>query len=50
MPQDVQPRERRSVVVRQGYEEASNVKLVEELVNMITVSRLYEANMKLTHA
>ena len=35
------------MVVRQGYQEASNVKLVDELVNMILVSRLYEANMKL---
>ena len=36
-----------NVVIRQGYQEASNVKLVDELVNMILVSRMYEANMKL---
>jgi flagellar basal-body rod protein FlgF len=36
-----------SIVVKQGYQEASNVKIVEELVDMIMVSRLYEANMKL---
>lgn len=46
-PPEVQPREAASVSVRQGYEEASNVKLIDELVNMILVSRLYEANMKL---
>jgi flagellar basal-body rod protein FlgF len=45
-PRNVQPAEAANVSVRQGYEEASNVKLVDELVNMIMVSRLYEANMK----
>jgi len=35
------------VTVKQGYREASNVTLVEELVNMITVTRAYEANVKL---
>jgi flagellar basal-body rod protein FlgG len=47
-PKNVQPKDAASATVRQGYEEASNVKLVDELVNMIMVSRLYEANMKLT--
>jgi len=46
-PTDVRPIEGANVTVRQGYEEASNVKLIDELVNMIMVSRLYEANMKL---
>jgi flagellar basal body rod protein FlgG len=32
--------------VRQGFQENSNVKMVEELVDMIMVTRLYEANMK----
>ncbi len=45
-PADVQPVNAANVAVRQGYEEASNVTLVDELVNMIVVSRLYEANMK----
>lgn len=45
-PKDVQPTDAANVAVRQGYEEASNVTLVDELVNMIMVSRLYEANMK----
>jgi flagellar basal body rod protein FlgG len=35
-----------NMVVKQGYQEASNVKLVDELVNMIMVSKLYEANTK----
>jgi flagellar basal body rod protein FlgG len=48
VPKEVQPKDAANVTVQQGYEEASNVKLVDELVNMIMVSRLYEANMKLT--
>ncbi len=32
--------------VHQGYQEASNVNTVDELVGLITVSRLYEANLK----
>jgi flagellar basal-body rod protein FlgF len=46
-PKDVTPVEATDVIVRQGYQEASNVKLVDELVNMILVSRMYESNMKL---
>ncbi len=34
------------LIVKQGYQEASNVKVMDELVDMILVSRLYEANMK----
>ena len=45
-PADVPPMDALNVTVQQGYKEASNVKLVDELVNMIVVSRLYEANMK----
>ena len=33
------------IIVKQGFQEASNVQLVEELVDMIMVARLYEANM-----
>lgn len=40
------PAEAENIVVQQGYQESSNVKMVEELVDMIMVSRLYEANMK----
>ena len=32
--------------VQQGFQETSNVKAVEELVGLITVTRLYEANIK----
>jgi len=46
MPEDIQPIVAENVVVKQGYQEASNVKMIDELVNMIIVSRLYEANMK----
>ncbi len=38
------------IVVKNGYQEASNVQMVEELVDMLMVSRLYEANMKLVAA
>ncbi len=34
------------MVVKQKFQEASNVKIIEELVDMILVTRLYEANMK----
>ena len=47
VPEDVDPVPATDVVVKQGYQEASNVKLVDELVSMILVSRMYEANMKL---
>lgn len=46
-PPDVVPVDAENVVIKQGYQEGSNVKLVDELVNMILVSRMYEANMKL---
>jgi len=47
MPEpDIQPVPAENIVVKQGYQEASNVKIVDELVDMIMVSRLYEANMK----
>jgi flagellar basal body rod protein FlgG len=48
-PEDVEPRDAEDVVVRQGCREASNVKMAEELVSMILVSRMYEANMKLVN-
>jgi flagellar basal body rod protein FlgG len=46
-PTGVEPVEATSPVIKQGYQEASNVRIIDELVNLITVSRLYEANMKL---
>lgn len=48
MPDEsVSPTPATGVIVKQGYQESSNVKLVDELVDMIMVTRLYEANMKL---
>jgi flagellar basal-body rod protein FlgF len=49
-PTGVEPAEMEGPIVRQGYQEASNVKMIDELVNMIMVSRLYEANMRLVNA
>ena len=46
MPENIQPIVAENIVVKQGYQEASNVKMIDELVNMTIVSRLYEANMK----
>jgi flagellar basal body rod protein FlgG len=39
-----------NIVVKKGYHEASNVKMIDELVDMLMVSRLYEANMKFVTA
>jgi flagellar hook-basal body protein len=41
-----QPVTASDVQVRQGYKEASNVNLVEELVELIKTTRLFEANLK----
>jgi flagellar basal body rod protein FlgG len=43
---NIQPAEAENIVIKQGYQEASNVQIIDELVDMILVSRLYEANMK----
>ena len=43
---DITPETAEHLIVKQGFQESSNVQLVEELVDMIMVSRLYEANMK----
>ena len=45
-PNNIQPEAAKNLIVKQGYQEGSNVQMVEELVDMIMVSRLYEANMK----
>lgn len=42
----VEPLASERMVVKQKFQEASNVKIIEELVDMIFVSRLYEANVK----
>ena len=46
-PNDVQPGAAEEALTRQGYQENSNVERMEEVVGLITVSRLYETNMKL---
>ena len=45
-PEDVEPELPENLIVKQGFQESSNVQMVEELVDMIMVTRLYEANMK----
>ncbi len=45
-PSSAAPEPAENLIVRQGFQENSNVQMVEELVDMIMVSRLYEANMK----
>jgi flagellar basal-body rod protein FlgF len=49
-PANVKPADADKLVVRQGFQEASNVQMTEELVDMIMVSRLYESNMKFLSA
>ena len=43
---NIQPVEAENSFVKQGSKEVSNVKMIEELVDMLMVTRLYEANMK----
>ena len=45
-PKTAEPQPPENLIVKQGFQEGSNVQLVEELVDMIMVTRLYEANMK----
>jgi flagellar basal-body rod protein FlgG len=45
-PEDMRPRDAEGVRMYQGYKENSNVNIVEEMVNLISVTRLYEANIK----
>jgi len=47
---DVKPEDAANVVVKQGYQETSNVQMVEELMDMIMVSRIYESNVKLINS
>ena len=50
LEEGIQPVTAENIVVKQGYQEASNVKIIDELVDMIMVSRLYEANMRFISA
>jgi flagellar basal body rod protein FlgG len=45
-PEDVRPTEADEAVVSQGRLESSNVSGTEELVRLITITRLYEANAR----
>ena len=45
-PEDAKTIEPTELTVQQKFLESSNVEMVEELVDMIMVTRLYEANMK----
>jgi flagellar basal body rod protein FlgG len=47
---DVQPAPAENAIIKQGCQETSNVKIVDELVDMIMVTRLYEANMRYVSA
>ncbi len=49
-PKGIDPTDSEKTIVSQGYQESSNVNIVTELVNLITVSRLYETNMKAIEA
>jgi flagellar basal body rod protein FlgG len=44
--ENIQPVAAENIIVKQGSQEVSNVKMIEELVDLIMVTRLYEANMK----
>lgn len=46
-PDGVRGEDAKNAMVRQGYQEKSNVRMVEELVRMMHIQRLYESNMKL---
>ncbi len=46
-PEGVVPGAAEKASIKQGYQENSNVERMEEVVGLITVSRLYETNMKL---
>ncbi len=45
-PEGMEPEPPVNLIVKQHAHEGSNVQMVEELVDMVMVSRLYEANMK----
>ena len=48
-PDAVRPKDATGVTLRQRHLEQSNVNSMEEMVNLVTVSRMYEANMKSVH-
>ncbi|HEG42452.1 MAG TPA: flagellar hook basal-body protein [Phycisphaerales bacterium] len=46
-PDGVEPTDAANALVRQGFQENSNVNLAQELIAMMKVSSLYDTNMKL---
>ena len=50
VPENVVPAAAENLIVKQGFQESSNVQMVEELVDMMMVSNLYQANMKFISA
>ena len=42
----VEPTDATDTGVRQGFLEGSNVSAIKELVSLITITRLYQANVK----
>ena len=46
----IQPVSAENILIKQGTQESSNVKIVDELVDMVMVTRLYEANMRYVSA
>lgn len=49
-PAEIKPEAATNVTVKQGFKESSNVQMMEELVDMMMVARLYEANMRFISA
>jgi len=47
---EAEPALAKNTMVRQGYQESSNVNTMEELVGLITVTRVYESSMKVLTA
>ncbi|MBN1817617.1 MAG: flagellar hook basal-body protein [Sedimentisphaerales bacterium] len=46
-PDNLRPADATDAVVKQGFRESSNVRLMEEMVDLMTVARMYETNMGL---
>ncbi|MEN6306230.1 MAG: flagellar hook basal-body protein [Anaerohalosphaeraceae bacterium] len=46
-PADVEPEAATNVKVRQGCQESSNVKIMDEMVSMMTLSRIYEMHINI---
>ena len=45
-PDGLEPEPAEALSVHQGFQEGSNVQLYEEMVDMMMVTRMYEANMR----